>query len=75
MYLMETTDGLVLPYTRLLVKMFSVELPIQVPIKELRTREMEDREVAAVMLLLITDKACPLSLASTCKYKGMRQGG
>lgn len=55
-------------YIRLLVKMFLVEVPIQVPIRELRTREIEDRQVAAVMFLDITDKACPRSLLSICRW-------
>lgn len=50
----------------LLAKMsFSLELPINAPIKELSTRETEDRELAAEMLLLITATLVPLSLASS----------
>ena len=62
-------DGSVPPYTKLLLKKSFELLPTQAPIRELKTREVEEKKVAADMVLEITLRHGPLSLASTCsKY-------
>ena len=64
MYLMAMVDGLVSPYISSLWKTLFGELPIQVPIIELRVRETEAKKVAADVLEEITFKAIPTSLVS-----------
>lgn len=65
----EMMDGSVSPYTKILLKKSFEVLPTQAPIRELKAREVEAKKVAADMVLEITLRHGPLSLASTCsKY-------
>lgn len=65
-YLTETSAGLVSPYVILLVKVLCEVFPIHAPMRELKAREVEAKQFAAVMVLEITVRDIPLSFASTC---------
>jgi len=56
MYLAEIIVGLVSPNMKGLVKMSFEELANHAPISELRAKDIDARDVEAVMVLEITDK-------------------
>lgn len=64
MYLMEVIGILVSPYIILPTISLFEEVPIHVPIKELRVKDVDAMKFTETNVLLITVKAGPLLIAS-----------
>ena len=66
MYLIDMVDGPVSPKINSLCRKLVEEFAIQAPMREHRVKDTDAKNVAADVLVDITDRAVPTSLLSIC---------